>query len=110
MIHGSALKPEPLDATAFEVACSFSPAGRPVARGLTRHQCIAAADRRRALPGVQRLFNLSAALSPVLPALSLPPLGVGCELRANCHRLGRCAGGRLLRISSCAVTASALAR
>ena len=35
---------------------------RPVARGLTRHQCIAAADRRRApLPeGVQRWLQASA--------------------------------------------------
>jgi len=57
-----ALKPQPSDATSFEVAYSFSSAGRPVARGLTRHQCIAAADRRRApLPeGVQRWLQASA--------------------------------------------------
>ena len=57
-----ALKPQPLDATSFEVAYSFSSAGRPVASGLTRHQCIAAADRRRAtLPeGVQRWLQASA--------------------------------------------------
>ena len=57
-----ALKPQPSDATSFEVAYSFSSAGRPVARGLTRHQCIATADRRRArLPeGVQRWLDASA--------------------------------------------------
>ena len=43
-----ALAPQWLDPTAFEVAYSFSSAGRPVARGLTRHQCISAAERRKA--------------------------------------------------------------
>ena len=57
-----ALKPQPSDATSFEVAYSFSSAGRPVARGMTRHQCIAASDRRRAplSEGVQRWLDASA--------------------------------------------------
>ena len=57
-----ALAPQSLDTTAFEVTYRFSSAGRPVASGLTRHQCIAAADRRRApLPdGLQRWLEASA--------------------------------------------------
>ena len=43
-----ALEPRQLDPTAFEVDYNFSSAGRPVARGLTRHQCISAAERRKA--------------------------------------------------------------
>ena len=42
------LQPQQLDPTAFEVAYNFSSAGRPVARGLTCHQCISAAERRKA--------------------------------------------------------------
>ena len=57
-----ALSPQLLDPTGFEVVYDFSSAGRPVARGLTRHQCIAAADRRRSeLPdGVRRWLEASA--------------------------------------------------
>ena len=56
------LTPQPLDETSFEVAYNFASVGRPVARGLTRHQCIGAVDRRRApLPeGVQRWLDASA--------------------------------------------------
>ena len=57
-----ALLPRQLDATAFEVAYNFSSAGRPVAHGLTRHQCISAAERRKApLPDVvQRWLDATA--------------------------------------------------
>lgn len=58
-----ALEPRQLDATAFEVAYNFSSAGRPVAHGLTRHQCISAAERRKdPLPdAVQRWLEASTA-------------------------------------------------
>ena len=57
-----ALQPRQLDPTAFEVAYNFSSAGRPVARGLTRHQCISAAERRKApMPDVvQRWLDATA--------------------------------------------------
>ena len=58
-----ALQPRQLDATAFEVSYSFSSFGRLVARGLTRHQCISAVERRKAeLPfPVQRWLEGSTA-------------------------------------------------
>ena len=47
-----ALQPLQLDPTAFEVSYRFSSDGKPVAQGLTRHQCIGAAQRgKAALPG-----------------------------------------------------------
>ena len=56
------LTPQPLDETSFEVAYNFASVGRPVARGLTRHHCIGAVDRRRApLPdGLQRWLQATA--------------------------------------------------
>ena len=61
------LQPWQLDPTAFEVAYNFSSAGRPVARGLTRHQCISAAERRKApLPDVvQRWLDATAGVGLV---------------------------------------------
>jgi 1,4-dihydroxy-2-naphthoyl-CoA hydrolase len=44
-----ALSPERLDPNSFSVTYSFDRAGEPVARGLTRHVAIAAAERRRCL-------------------------------------------------------------
>lgn len=43
------LKPRQLDVTAFEVSYLFTSAGKQVARGLTRHQCISATERSRAV-------------------------------------------------------------
>ena len=43
-----ALQPLQLDSTAFEVSYRFSSDGKRVAQGLTRHQCIGAAQRGKA--------------------------------------------------------------
>lgn len=42
-----ALQPLQLDPTAFEVSYRFSSDGKPVAVGLTRHQCISASERKK---------------------------------------------------------------
>ena len=59
-----ALQPRQLDATAFEVSYRFTSDGKPVALGLTRHQCISAAERKKAaLPvGLSRWLLDSAQL------------------------------------------------
>jgi 1,4-dihydroxy-2-naphthoyl-CoA hydrolase len=41
------LQPLQLDPTAFEVSYRFSSDGKPVAQGLTRHQCISASERKK---------------------------------------------------------------
>ena len=58
-----ALQPLQLDPTAFEVSYRFSSDGKPVAQGLTRHQCISSVERRKApLPdAVQRWLDAGAA-------------------------------------------------
>ena len=43
------LEPRQLDVTAFEVSYLFTSSGKRVARGLTRHQCISAVERSRAV-------------------------------------------------------------
>ena len=55
------LQPRQLDATSFEVSYRFTSDGQSVAYGLTRHQCIRAADRKKtALPvGISRWLQES---------------------------------------------------
>ena len=57
-----ALQPLQLDPTAFEVSYRFSSDGKPVAQGLTRHQCISASERKKAkLPlSINRWLSASA--------------------------------------------------
>ena len=42
------LQPRQLDATSFEVSYRFTSDGKSVAYGVTRHQCISAAERKKA--------------------------------------------------------------
>lgn len=64
-----ALSPERLDPALFEVGYTFTSAGVVVARGLTRHLAITAAERRRCPlpPAIERWLEASGLASGVRP-------------------------------------------